>query len=458
MVRKIEVIKIDDVIIHEHHLDIFYSADQLKFCTKVFYHDLSFSLLKHKYSAELIQRIASHIALFEGMKFCSLFPKFYDISSIAKYLGKSVIDLFIKVYQGVFAQHWYENNITDYQHPEIISHENWGISDPVFIVGDNQTILTGCGGGKDSILAKKMLQKIDIPFASMQYSHIIYGKADFQHNLISEVLDQVNPIKKHQISIYDDFVDFPFFKLYFPKISGIIAPETPVSVFESLFLMLAQDYHYLCLAHEKSANTGNLFWEKLGKKVNHQWGKSWEAEQLLDNYIRENLLSNFKYFSILQPIYDFRIFEKFSQYPELLPKIHSCNIKKPWCKKCPKCAYVWLGLMAFFPKNLVDVVFQTNLFDDEDLQPIFREMIGLSHHKPFECIGEIDESRLMFKRCLEKGLSGKALTMFSQEILTDTSIYWQKLEQKYNSIDDQNHSIPDFLWQKLTDTNRSPVL
>jgi hypothetical protein len=263
------------------------------------------------------------------------------------------------------------------------------------------------------------------------------------------VVEEVRPVSRHQISIFDDFTDFPFLKLYFPENSGITAPETPVSIFESLFLMLAGGYNYLCLAHEKSANTGNLIWEEIGKEVNHQWSKSLEAEQIFDQFVREHLLSDFNYFSILQPIYDFRIFQKLSKYPEVLPKIHSCNLEKPWCKKCPKCAYVWLGLTAFFPSNLVDALFQSNLFDDEDLLPTFREMVGLSVHTPFECIGEIDESRLLMKKCLEKGLSGKTLEMFAEEILSDRSIDWQTIEQKYNSVYDKEHAIPPWVFERI---------
>ncbi|MEY3330057.1 MAG: hypothetical protein RLZZ115_2942 [Cyanobacteriota bacterium] len=47
---KIEVIKIDNLTIHEHHLDIIYSADKFRFSTKIFYHDVSFSALIEKYS------------------------------------------------------------------------------------------------------------------------------------------------------------------------------------------------------------------------------------------------------------------------------------------------------------------------------------------------------------------------------------------------------------------------
>lgn len=446
---EINTIKIENFTIHEHHLDISYHADNFQFSTKIFYHDVSLSKLIENYSQSLINRIAAHIALFEGMKLCSLFPKYYDISRIAKYLEKPVLELFVKIYQGVFGQHWYENNVTDYQQPEIIYSGELSISNPARILGNNQTILAGCGGGKDSIVAMKLLQEADIPFASMQYSHTIYGKADLQHNLITEVLENVTPIEQHKISIYDDFIEFPFFDLYFPENSGIIAPETPVSIFESLILMLDKGYHYLCLAHEKSANTGNLFWTEIGKEVNHQWGKSLEAEKMLDQFIQDNLLSNFKYFSILQSIYDFRIFNNLSKYPEVLPKIHSCNIQKPWCKKCPKCVYVWLGFMAFFNPNIVNEVFQINLFDNDDLTPTFRKMLGLSTHTPFECIGEIDESRLMMKKCLEKGLSGQALDIFTQEILADTSIDWQKIEEKYNYVYTEEHGIPDWLFNQI---------
>ncbi|WP_293106699.1 hypothetical protein [Moorena sp. SIOASIH] len=98
-----------------------------------------------------------------------------------------MLELFTKIYQGVFGQHWYENNITDYPGPELIySQASLSNSKPISIFGDNSTVLAGCGGGKDSIVAMKMLQEADVPFASMQYSHSVYGKADIQHNLFRE--------------------------------------------------------------------------------------------------------------------------------------------------------------------------------------------------------------------------------------------------------------------------------
>jgi hypothetical protein len=283
----------------------------------------------------------------------------------------------------------------------------------------------------------------------MQYSHSVYGKGDIQHNYIDEVIKYLNPIKKHKISIFDDFINCPFIDLYTPTISGITVPETPVSIFESLILMLNFNYPYLSLAHERSANTGNMFSKELGKEVNHQWGKSYEAEIILNTFIRKNIISNFLYFSILQPIYDFRIFKNLTKYPEIITKIHSCNIQKPWCKKCPKCAYVWLGLVANFDIQLINSIFNTNLFDDSDLISTFREMLGLAEHTPFECIGEINETRLFMKKCVEKGLEGKVLDIFKNEILSDNSIDWVSIEQKYSKLYEIDHAIPVWIFDQI---------
>jgi hypothetical protein len=112
---------------------------------------------------------------------------------------------------------------------------------------------------------------------------------------------------------------------------------------------------------------------------------------------------------------------------------------------------IYLVLMEFSQQSIVDEVFKKNLFDDVDLLPTFREMVGLSEHTPFECIGEIEESRLLMKRCLERDLSGKALDMFTEEILSDTTINWQKIEEKYNYVYATEHAIPDWIFEKIKD-------
>ncbi len=179
--------------------------------------------------------------------------------------------------------------------------------------------------------------------------------------------------------------------------------------------MLTHGYRRMALAHEFSANKGNLIWAATGEDVNHQWGKSWEAERLLSEYIARELVPEFRWFSILQPLSDVLIFELLRDAGDAVVETHSCNIKKPWCMRCPKCAYVALGYAAHLPDGVYESVFSEDVLDIEENLAHFRPMIGLGDHTPFECIGEIDEARLALALCAARGRKSRAVRMFQRE-------------------------------------------
>lgn len=77
-------------------------------------------------------------------------------------------------------------------------------------------------------------------------------------------------------------------------------------------------------------------------------------------------IENFEYFSTLKSLYDLGIFNIACFDEEKIIYTHSCNINKPWCKRCAKCCYVWLGYMAFMDFEVVNKIFNNkNLFDLE---------------------------------------------------------------------------------------------
>ena len=157
-------------------------------------------------------------------------------------------------------------------------------------------------------------------------------------------------------------------------------------------------------------------------------------------------MDNFNYFSILQPIYDVVIFNFLRESLDLVQKTHSCNIDKPWCKKCPKCAYVWLNYMAYLPTAIVNEMFENvNLFDIADNQIWFKQMLGLGKHTPFECIGQIEESRLAFHLCKNKGLSGKALALY-EAFKTDN---FKEIALAFTAVDEQQTGYPEKWKQKI---------
>jgi hypothetical protein len=177
-------------------------------------------------------------------------------------------------------------------------------------------------------------------------------------------------------------------------VRSVLAAETPASVFAALPLALARGYRGLVVAHEHGANSGNLVWAATGEEVNHQWGKSWEAERMLDAYVQAELLADVRYFSVLAPVHDEVIFELLSGNAELAPLTHSCNVRKPWCGACAKCAYVWLQMAAHLPPDIVEATFGTDLGERPENERWFRELCGLEEHTPFECVGSVAEARL----------------------------------------------------------------
>ena len=266
--------------------------------------------------------------------------------------------------------------------------------------------------------------------------------------MLDSLLDHGSPRHRRRLWIFDDFLESPVLQLGSQGGSKTLtAAETPSSIFTAIPFALQHGYLYFSLGHERSADTGQVFWEETGEDVNHQWGKSLEAEEMLNNYVQENLVANLTYFSILKPIYDVMIFNLLRQDLDAVKDTHSCNEAKPWCKKCPKCAYVWLNYMAWLPVELVDEIFDgTNLFDIEENQETFMQLIGAADQLPFECIGQADESKLAFEMCHRKGLKGKAMNSYL-ELEFDTD--FENAFDRYLSVDEPGSHFPKFIWDSI---------
>jgi hypothetical protein len=126
-------------------------------------------------------------------------------------------------------------------------------------------------------------------------------------------------------------------------------------VFESLVFVINYGYIAFTLGNERSADTAQAEWSELDgdRQINHQWLKSGHAQELLRDFLTENLVRTFDVFSMLKPIYDYRIYRAISKFPAILADIHSCNVQKPWCKRCAKCLYVWVNLCAVYGSEVV---------------------------------------------------------------------------------------------------------
>jgi len=427
----------------QHQLSIEFGVDDYRFFTTYWYGDCDLYLLEEQYGMDFMENIYFHIVAYEANKACSLMPQQFDLGSYQRFYTPEFEKVWKQIFKGVWAQWRYENDQPNYAGPEIIKPSNSAKQyAPVNVTYGDTTALTFCGGGKDSLLALNLLKTANISYSSLAYSASIYGTQAQQHQLIDQLLDTHMPQHRHKMYVFDDLMDAPIVELDGQQlgIKSLTAAETPSSIFAALPLMLQHGYQYMVLAHERSANVGNLIWDKTGEDVNHQWGKSYEAEKLLNNYIQTALIKNIAYFSVLQPIYDVLIFAGLQKQQTTIAQTHSCNVSKPWCKRCPKCCYVWLNYMAYLDTDKVSAIFQENLFDIEENQLYFRQMLGLEKHTPFECIGQVDEARLAFSLCHRKGLTGKAMDMFLNEV---PQMNWLDIAEKYLDVDFNAASLPD---------------
>lgn len=426
-------------------LELHYGIDDLAFTTTYWYGpEVDFYALKDRYGAEFLAWMQFHLLAFEANKVLSLAPETFDPGPQARWVTPEFIQLWQTIGHKVWAQWRYQHRRPDYAGPRIEASGSGG--SPVALSPGPVEILAFCGGGKDSLVAIKLLERAGIAYSSLAYAHSIYGLAEPQHALIDGLLDQGRPVTRHRQWVADTFLDAPVASLY-PEyeIRHLLAAETPSSIFGVLPIVLSRGYKHIALAHERSADTGNLIWDLTGEDVNHQWGKSLEAEALLNGYIQQQLISGFTYFSLLKPLYDVVIFSLLQQETAAVPATHSCNIDKPWCKKCPKCAYVWLNYMAYLPTELVDSIFQENLLDAPENQLAFRQMIGLEAHTPFECIGQIPEARLAFELIKRKGLTGAAMAAYAELPPQD----WQPVLDKYARVQADDLALPPAIAEKV---------
>ena len=373
-------------------LSITCGLDDLRFHFTIWYEDLDLHELAARHGDEAFARIAFHIAMFQINAVASLRPDTIELGPYGRFATPRFVELWRTVFRNVWAQWRWEHDAPDYAGPMFV--DATGASAPTISIRRGEIDwLVFCGGGKDSLVALKLFERGRLPFATLGYAHSIYGNAEQQHVLLDRVAARSARVRAERQWVMDDLLDSPIARLR-PALGvrSLLAAETPASAFAALPLVLARGYRGLVLAHERSANAGNLVWPATGEEINHQWGKGWAAERLLDDYISSEW--GVRYFSVLQPIHDEVVLELLARDSKLAPLTHSCNVRKPWCGRCAKCAYVWLQMSAHLPPAIVDATFGEDLGELAENERWFRELLGLAEHTPFECVGSAAESRL----------------------------------------------------------------
>jgi len=176
-------------------------------------------------------------------------------------------------------------------------------------------------------------------------------------------------------------------------------PVTAIVCCAALLTAALNGFDAVAMANERSASAGNVRFD--GVEVNHQFSKSLRVERLLSAALAELAPAGPRVFSVLRPASELAIARAFARMERYHGAFTSCNAifrldpelrARSWCCECPKCRFVYLALAPFSEPQRLARIFGRDLLDEEEQFEGFALLTATGGHKPFECVGEEQES------------------------------------------------------------------
>ncbi|SCG44835.1 hypothetical protein [Micromonospora coxensis] len=298
-------------------------------------------------------------------------------------LGAAAAELVTAVYTKGLGEYAYRNQLPHVLtlRPEVPAGE---VSPPRVYDDSDRRPLSAVGGGKDSIVTLEALRRAGldpVPF-SVNPNHVIVSVNEASGLPALAARRRIDPV------------------LFELNAAGARNGHIPVTAINSLIAVATAVLHGLgpvVMSNERSASDPNLVWN--GHEINHQWSKGVEAEGMLRAALSEHAGLTEPYFSLLRSLSELHIARLFAEIDRYDAVVTSCNaafkLRDPserWCRNCPKCRFVFLAMAPFMPRERVVRIFGGDLLADPAQIPGYRELLGVDGHKPFECVGEVEES------------------------------------------------------------------
>ena len=302
---------------------------------------------------------------------------------------------FSTVFQEGLSQYAFENRLT--RDKLATFKPTPGFQNKPAVEYRGQGVLALQSGGKDSLLVAELLNEHNINFVPWYIS----SSSDRSH---PNVIDHLDDGFNHQkASVVYRQIDH----LHLQQTGGLNGHVPVTFIVESLALIQA------------ILNNQNVILTSIGREgeephamigdlpVNHQWSKTWQAEQLMTEYIKRYLSPDLHLGSPIRHLSELRIADlfvqkcwqkygySFSSCNEANYKQNSQNSTLKWCGHCAKCANSYLLFCPFIPPQFLQSLFgDKDLFLDQNLTQIFKGLLGVGGEmKPFECVGSVEELR-----------------------------------------------------------------
>ncbi len=251
-----------------------------------------------------------------------------------------------------------------------------------------ERVLVPVGGGKDSVVALEIVKRSGVECSLF-------------------VVNALDPMRRTAavagVPMLEVERGLPLDAFRRLNDAGALNGHVPITAIIACVALLTAElngYDAVALANERSASSGNLVYD--GVEVNHQFSKSARAERLLRAAATETGART-DIFSLLRPASELTIARAFAtRLGEYHHAFTSCNLNfqtdvarrgaEPWCRDCPKCRFVYLMLAPFMEPDALAEIFGGAMLDDERQYDGFALLTATGGPKPFECVGEEDES------------------------------------------------------------------
>lgn len=327
------------------------------------------------------------LLLMIGINYWAMFPT-RNIEIQGFTLTRAQAQFWDSLYLNGLAEFFYDMGIDFHDLIAFPYDETLSAAEPARLTLPHRALLLN-GAGKDSILSAEMLKSNGIPFDFFAFSPTP------AHERIAEMVGARSVRVRRQRDWKAEFIR---------SFSNISNSYPSVSTFTFVATLLAEllGYDSIIFSNERSADSGNLMYR--GLEVNHQWCKSSGAEKMINEYVHDFITPDIHTNSLLREFSELEIVRRFVQYRQYLLQVTSCNSyfwlsplsqrsmrKAYWCKRCPKCVFLFACYSAFLPKKQVIDMFGSDLYTHKNLLPLFRRILGIEGFKPLDCVGEPDE-------------------------------------------------------------------
>ena len=253
--------------------------------------------------------------------------------------------------------------------------------------------ILGIGGGKDSIVAGELLKNMHVPVTGFVMAT---GEQLGQAGDVARAMEVPLHAVKRQLDLQVSELG---------KRPGAYRGHVPISLIFALVgtaLALATDTEYVVVANEASASIPHTTWND--EAVNHQWSKSFEAEESIQQFIHKYVADHVTYFSAIRQLTSIAVAKLFAQLPQYFEVFTSDNSvfrvdpsRRPsgrWNLESPKSLSSYVLLSPWMSDEDVRRTFTIDFLNEPSLEALFLEMTGAEGHPPLDCVGTPEELTL----------------------------------------------------------------